>query len=76
MSNQKNLPSLPPALSEEFLRFMEQHPPERFSRNLRKMLLEFLQKEGAIESSYLDDLLYDLEGLFTLLDAIEAKETQ
>lgn len=60
-------------LQEEFLRFIEYHPASRFSKNLRNMLLEFLQFDGAIEAGYLEDLLYDLKGLFALLDTIEAE---
>lgn len=59
------------ALQEEFLRFIEYHPPRRLDRNLRKMLLEHLMHEGSLEDLYLHDLLYDLQGLFELFDAIE-----
>jgi len=65
-------------LSEElrasFVRFIEYHPATRLSLNLRKMILEFLQYDGAIKASYLNDLLFDLEGLFELLDTIQAAE--
>lgn len=54
--------------------FIEDHPPKKFSRNLRSMLLEFLIYDGAIEANYLKDLLYDLEGLFMLLEAIIAEQ--
>lgn len=70
-SKSKEAFALSPTLQEEFLRFIEYHPAGRFSKNLRNMLLEFLQFDGAIEAGYLDDLLYDLEGLFALLDVIE-----
>ena len=59
------------AVQEAFLRFMEYHPASRFSRNLRKMLLEFMMHDGAVEALYFKDLIYDLEGLFDLLDEIE-----
>lgn len=62
------------AITTELMRFIEYHPPERFRKNLRKMLFEFLMSDGAVESSYLKDLLYDLDGLFELLDAIEAAD--
>ncbi len=75
-SKSKEAVALSPTLKEEFLRFMEYHPASRFSKNLRNMLLEFLQFDGAIEVGYLEDLLYDLEGLFVLLDAIEAEGKQ
>jgi hypothetical protein len=68
--------ALSPTLLEEFLRFVEYHPASRFGKNLRNMLLEFLQFDGAIEAGYLNDLLYDLEGLFALLDVIEAEGKQ
>lgn len=60
-------------LQAEFVRFIEYHPAARLSKNLRVMLLEFLQHDGAIEADYLKKLLYDLEGLFELLDAIEVE---
>lgn len=58
-------------LREEFLQFLDFHSAQRLSKNLRKMLLEFLSNDGALETVYLKDLLYDLDGLFDLLDAIE-----
>jgi len=74
IKNGSKLPVLSSLLQEELLRFMEYHPANRFNRNLRKMLLEFLMQDSAVEALYLRDLLYDLEGLFELLDAIEAEE--
>lgn len=59
------------AVKDELVRFKESHPVRRFSRNLRTMLIEFLMYEGAIEASYLQDLLYDLQGLFDLLEVIQ-----
>lgn len=58
-------------IAAELMRFIEYHPATRFKKNIRKMLLEFLMSEGAVENLYLKDLLYDLEGLFELLDVIE-----
>ena len=55
----------------EFLRFIEYHPAGRVNRNLRRMLLEFMMTDAACESFYLKDLLYDLDGLFDLLDVLE-----
>lgn len=75
-SKSKEALALSPTLHEDFLRFIEYHPASRFSKNLRNMLLELLQFDGAIEAGYLEDLLYDLEGLFALLDAIEAEGKQ
>jgi len=62
------------AALEEFSRFREFHPARRFSVNLRTMLIEFLMYEGAIEARYMQDLLYDLQGLFDLLEAIQLEE--
>ena len=58
-------------LKEEFLRFLEYHPARRVSRNLTKMLLEYLMHETAGEADYFKTLIYDLEGLFDLLDVAE-----
>ncbi|HLT71443.1 MAG TPA: hypothetical protein VKZ75_02270 [Cyclobacteriaceae bacterium] len=58
-------------LREEFRQFLDFHSAQRLSKNLRKMLLEFLSNDGALETVYLKDLLYDLDGLFDLLDVIE-----
>jgi hypothetical protein len=63
-------------LLEQFERFYEYHPARRFSRNLRSMLLEFLMYDGSAEAEYLRDLVIDLDGLFTLLDAMEEEAEQ
>lgn len=55
---------------EEFEKFVEYHPAERFSRNLRSLLLEFLMYDGSAEAEYLRDLVIDMDGLFGLLDTI------
>ena len=60
-------------VAQEFLRFMEYHPAERLNKNLRKMVLEFLMCDGMDEGLYLKDLLYDLDGLFDLLDLIQSE---
>lgn len=53
--------------------FIEQHPPDRLSRNLRRMLLHFLMSEGGLMESYNEDLLYDLDALFNLIEEIQLK---
>jgi len=58
-------------VQEAIIHFREYHQVHRFSRNLRTMLVEFLMYDGAIEASYLQDLLYDIQGLFDLLDVME-----
>lgn len=65
---------LSPVLIEAFERFVEYHPARRFSRNLRSLLLEFLMYDGSAEAEYLRDLMIDLDGLFSLLDAMEEKQ--
>lgn len=62
------------AMIAELKRFREYHPANRFLKNLRRMLIEFLMFDGATEASYLQDLLYDLEGLFELLDVLETAD--
>ena len=59
------------SIQEELLRFMEFHPAGRLSRNLRSLLIEFLMFDGGTEAVFLRDLLYDLMGLYELLDCIE-----
>ncbi|MEJ0057613.1 MAG: hypothetical protein WDN75_19390 [Bacteroidota bacterium] len=61
-------------ITEKLIHFIEHHPPRRFTTTLRRMLLEFLMYDGAIEASYLNDLLYDLDGLFELLEAAQREE--
>ncbi len=70
----REITSLNLAIAEELTRFMEYHPAKRVDQNLRRMLLEFLQYDGALEAGYLNDLLYDLEGLYDLLDVIQAEK--
>lgn len=65
-----------PDIAEALTRFIEYHPAARFKKNIRKMLLEFLMTEDGVEKTYLNDLLYDLEGLFELLDVIEEGEQE
>lgn len=55
-------------LEVQLTRFFEYHPPGRLSRNLRRMMMEFLMTDQGIEAFYLKDLLYDLDGLFDVLD--------
>lgn len=66
--------TLTPALNEELIYFMRFHRARRLSTNLRTLLLEFLMYDGGTEAVYLKDLVQDLEGMFRLLDAIEAAQ--
>jgi len=65
--------ALSKVLNEQLLNFLEHHPARRLSVNLRTMLMEFLMYEGATEAEYLQDLLYDLEGLFKLLEVAQGE---
>lgn len=58
-------------VKDKFIDFIEQHPARRVSLNLRRMLLEFLMIEHSVEAMYLNDLLYDLDALFELLEVIQ-----
>ena len=66
-------PILTNILKEEFTRFIEYHPAARVSLNLRKMLLEFMMYDGAVEALYLQDLIYDLDAIFNLLDVVQSE---
>lgn len=70
MSKSKNLPkSFSPGFLEELRRFLETHDPANLSRNLRTMLLEYLATELKVGIPlYLDELLWQLQDLFDVLD--------
>jgi len=38
------------------------------------MLIDFLMFDGAKDAGYLQDLLYDIDGLFELLDKLESDD--
>lgn len=61
------------ALKQGVINFSEYYSAKRLSKNLRNMLLESLMQEGATEIYYLQDLLFDMQGLFDLLEVIEAE---
>lgn len=67
----KHQESIDREVASELQQFMRNHSAKRFSKNLRKMLIEFLISDGATEAIYLQELLWDMESLFALLDAIE-----
>jgi len=68
-----------PAISKELLKafcqFVEQHPAKRISRNLRKVFMAFLESSLNVMPINLDDIIWDIECLMELLDAIEDHET-
>lgn len=53
--------------------FLKQTPPERLSRNLRNMLLEFLIEKPDEYSFDIYYLLQDLLNLFEFLDEVKDK---
>jgi len=55
---------------QAFTTFLEYADASRLSRNLRKMLILYLQAEQLALPTYTDDLLYDLYILFELLDEV------
>lgn len=68
--DQEPVHTISPRLQEEFLTFLKNHPVKRINRNLHKVLSEFLMYEGSIEADYLPDLLFDMLGLFNLLEVV------
>lgn len=78
-TNQKNAvlneikSNLSTQLRDKLTLFIEQHPAKRVSVNLRRMLLEFLMTDNGVEAMYLNDLLYDLDALFELLEVIQVE---
>lgn len=51
--------------------FIDTHPTNRVSRNLRKLLVESLQNDAVIEDQNFKEIIYNIQGLFDLLDSIE-----
>jgi hypothetical protein len=64
------------ALREQLAHFCEYHSAGRLSKNLRTMLLEFLMQDGVTEADYLQNLLFDLHGVFDLLEVIESENNR
>lgn len=58
-------------MQEALVHFLEHHPANRVSKNLRRMLVEYLMHNEAGQSIYLYETLLDLHGLFELLDVAE-----
>jgi hypothetical protein len=53
--------------------FFHHHPSDRFRANLRRMMMDYVMHDIGHDSIYLYDTLFDLYGLFELLD-VAAKE--
>jgi hypothetical protein len=70
----KELLIMSDALEEELISFISNHPAKRLSRNLRDLLVHYMcnnVKLGLPEQ--MEDTLFDLMGLFALLDKLEGK---
>jgi hypothetical protein len=76
MPNPKpTLQKLTPSLTEALTRYFATHHAAKLSRNLRCMLLDYLAHELRIGVPvYTDELLWQLQELFDLLD-LAAQET-
>ncbi|MHB1920988.1 MAG: hypothetical protein ACYCOO_02010 [Chitinophagaceae bacterium] len=63
---------LSPALEEKISQFLEYHPPQRISRNLRRILLDYLHQELQVGvPDDIENMLGDLYALFEVLDEAE-----
>ena len=69
--NSRRKPGSSQALQTAFSDFIENHPAERFRKNLSRMIIAHMIYESHSSSPYMAETLLDLEGLFVLLDAIE-----
>jgi hypothetical protein len=68
---------LPKPLRREFLHFLEDHPPQAFSNSLRRLLLDYMEKEVSTGLPvYFDRFLWSLSDLFDLLDMAAAHRQQ
>lgn len=60
----------------ELAAFLQHFPPKEFSRNLRQMVLEYMESQLGGVSSHTDRLLIALESFFNVLDIAEDKWTK
>jgi hypothetical protein len=67
---------LSPELNKELVKFFAVHPPRRVSRNLRRVLLDYLRDQLETGAPlFVDELLWDMYDLFDVLD-IATTETK
>lgn len=59
---------------EALLHFVETHPMDRVSRNLRRVLVQALESDGFTEALDFKEIVHDLDGLFLLLDSLAVPE--
>lgn len=65
------------ALSDEFLNFIETHPPAIFSRDMRRTLLDYLQRQVDVGMPlYMSAFLHAMYDFFELMDAAETWQEQ
>lgn len=68
-------PNEEPKLSKEAIERMEHFfrcvPPKYFSRNLRSMLVDWLEYSSGMEASFQEELLSQLMMFFPVLDLLE-----
>lgn len=61
-------------MAVRFKVFLEDNNFERMNRNLRKIFIDYLRQQSAGLDVNFDDILYDIEAIFNLLDdVIDAK---
>jgi len=64
-------PTLTKPLQAAFIVFLQQHSPKSFSKNLRRMMIEYVMDDNGRSSIYLYETLAALYCLFDLLDVAE-----
>ncbi|MEP6676557.1 MAG: hypothetical protein ABJA78_15455 [Ferruginibacter sp.] len=69
-----NKTQLSETLADELVNFIETHPPEDFSRNLRRIVLDYIRQQVDIGMPiYMKTFLHAVYDLFELLDVAAAE---
>lgn len=68
MSSEQGKSIITEELMEYFNLFLQDHSPERISRSLRKVFLDYMRQQTAGLDVKFDAILDDMEALFDLLD--------
>jgi hypothetical protein len=68
--------ALSPELEKAVIRFFTYHPPERVNKHLRILLMDGLANGIVTEQRNFQDILFDLEGIFELMDIVTATEEE
>ena len=66
--------TLSPSLKKAFIEFLEYTPAHRLNRKLRNMMVYYLISEQDGIPLDMNDLLYDLLNLFSLLDKVAEQQ--